>query len=974
MWRAGACVLLALTAHCVHAVLWPDNDDDITTRIRRAGQSALTIQENLHAAELAEGVTLSVKIGIGVGMVSVLHLGGQLNRMEYVAVGEPLVQAFGAEHHVRVACGSGRRTSVCLSRARCSLTIGVVAVCVRPQAQGGGECIMSPAAWSHVSKFFEPEEILSGGYVRLKSVLKQMRRVNKLKMLKALRLDEAGQEVVKRLQSYVPGAVLPWLNPASPEEEVWGGDLRRVTCLFVNLGLKDHDLLAAAQYDDAMKRAHNVLVAVQQAVYKYEGSINKFLMDDKGSTLIAVFGLPPLAHSNDATRGVLAALAICDSLWKLKLHASVGITTGIVFCGVVGSTTRREYSVLGDTVNLSARLMQRACSTGGVLVNREIVSAASPGFEFQQLDSITVKGKTELIEIFRPYPGSVELPTTLTPGSEPSPYAEAYKLQQARYEHNALLQVHRIGNAPVIKARTAEETKADAAAAAAAAASAPAAPEMPRRGSHRGSNMGMRRSSGPITGKVLKKYRSLMTHVVSPYGFATVPSYQSAAVYLPMDYDQPDVLARPINYKVMLPLEQPLSLDDDAGGPATLLALRDVCVDKAKEAGKLDAMVVPEDFVVMIKDTDVRVPAKAFPIQWLSVVAWEMGVTSSSKRDGIMSLCLIKRRDLPGLMPQDTLVRQELLERKIDLVLNKQGSSTVIKGEAGTGKTHLLHQFVNDVIPKKTSIFCATASPFQRDVPYGTWATIIQAALDEMITTMRQPNRTAVAMELLETHCIDARLQGLGALLNEPLGVSIPTPAGITKLRKHHRDSAVAELMFLFVKAIALCGAAVIVIDNGYNLPAESWDLVHRVAAAASLPKGHANALPVMLVVSTRPVERHLDVVVRTVPDGYTTAMQAPYILVAQLGRISTASIDVAVRKVLAKSGWKRITVSEPVSTYLESVAMGNVLHALEVVKALHKTGKLVVSSGTLRSCWCCLVKGQSRSHMPGCAVTPQTL
>lgn len=209
---------------------------------------------------------------------------------------------------------------------------------------------------------------------------------------------------MKRLQSYVPGAVLPWLNPACPEEEVWGGDLRRVTVLFVNLGLKDHDLLAAAQYDDAMKRAHSVLVAVQQAVYKYEGSINKFLMDDKGSTLIAVFGLPPLAHNNDATRGVLAALAICDSLWKLKLHASVGITTGIVFCGVVGSTTRREYSVLGDTVNLSARLMQRACSTGGILVDREIVNSMSPGFEYQQLDSITVKGKTAEIEIFRPYP------------------------------------------------------------------------------------------------------------------------------------------------------------------------------------------------------------------------------------------------------------------------------------------------------------------------------------------------------------------------------------------------------------------------------------------------------------------------------------------------------------------------------------------------------------------------------------------
>lgn len=50
------------------------------------------------------------------------------------------------------------------------------------------------------------------------------------------------------------------------------------------------------------------MVAVQESVYEYEGSINKFLMDDKGSTLVAVYGLPPVGHANDPTRGVLAAL------------------------------------------------------------------------------------------------------------------------------------------------------------------------------------------------------------------------------------------------------------------------------------------------------------------------------------------------------------------------------------------------------------------------------------------------------------------------------------------------------------------------------------------------------------------------------------------------------------------------------------------------------------------------------------------
>lgn len=62
-------------------VLWPDvSDMTLEEKVQRAGQCALEIQSNLHKAELQDGVTLSVKIGIGVGEVSVLHLGGVLRR------------------------------------------------------------------------------------------------------------------------------------------------------------------------------------------------------------------------------------------------------------------------------------------------------------------------------------------------------------------------------------------------------------------------------------------------------------------------------------------------------------------------------------------------------------------------------------------------------------------------------------------------------------------------------------------------------------------------------------------------------------------------------------------------------------------------------------------------------------------------------------------------------------------------------
>ncbi|CAM9863398.1 unnamed protein product [Sphacelaria rigidula] len=68
-------------------------------RVRRAAQCAFAIQDALHNCELAEEVRLSVKIGVGMGKVSVLHLGGVHKRMEYIAVGDPLLEAFTAEHH-----------------------------------------------------------------------------------------------------------------------------------------------------------------------------------------------------------------------------------------------------------------------------------------------------------------------------------------------------------------------------------------------------------------------------------------------------------------------------------------------------------------------------------------------------------------------------------------------------------------------------------------------------------------------------------------------------------------------------------------------------------------------------------------------------------------------------------------------------------------------------------------------------------
>jgi hypothetical protein len=110
---------------------------------------------------------------------------------------------------------------------------------------------------------------------------------------------------------YVPAAIVPHLQS---DLHSWISELRTITVLFVNLGLQSKVLDNASS--QLLREIQQVMIAVQKSIYKYEGSLNKFLVDDKGSTLLAVFGLPPLSHEDDPERAVLTAIALADELHK----------------------------------------------------------------------------------------------------------------------------------------------------------------------------------------------------------------------------------------------------------------------------------------------------------------------------------------------------------------------------------------------------------------------------------------------------------------------------------------------------------------------------------------------------------------------------------------------------------------------------------------------------------------------------------
>ena len=114
-------------------------------------------------------------------------------------------------------------------------------------------------------------------------------------------------------------------------------------------------------------------------MYRYEGTIARLM----GDAILAFFGAP-IAHEDDLQRSVLAGLDIIHRIrpyqdevkrkWGLDFEVRVGINTGLVVVGEVGSDLRLEYTALGDAINLAAR-MEQAAQPGTVQVSSDNLQA-----------------------------------------------------------------------------------------------------------------------------------------------------------------------------------------------------------------------------------------------------------------------------------------------------------------------------------------------------------------------------------------------------------------------------------------------------------------------------------------------------------------------------------------------------------------------------------------------------------------------
>jgi adenylate cyclase len=192
----------------------------------------------------------------------------------------------------------------------------------------------------------------------------------------------------------------PWLLPPVYERLMTGqgqflAEIRPATALFLKFGgiNYDGDEEAGAKLDAFITWAQNILV-------QYEGYLLQLIMGDKGSYLYTAFGAP-IAHDDDTRRAVAAALELRSLPVYLDFidNVQIGISQGRIWAGAYGSLLRRTYGVLGDEVNLAARLMGKA-EPGQILVSQRVADTTSQNYQFKSIGLVKVKGKRNPLPVF----------------------------------------------------------------------------------------------------------------------------------------------------------------------------------------------------------------------------------------------------------------------------------------------------------------------------------------------------------------------------------------------------------------------------------------------------------------------------------------------------------------------------------------------------------------------------------------------
>src|SRR5262249_1606365 len=204
----------------------------------------------------------------------------------------------------------------------------------------------------------------------------------------------------KSPQTYTPKHIAEKILTSKSALE---GERKQVTVLFADLK-GSMELLADRDPEEARKLLDPVLERMMEAVHRYEGTVNQVM----GDGIMALFGAP-VDHEDHGVRACYAALRMQESVRRyaeeirrragVPIHIRVGVNSGEVVVRSIGSDLRMDYTAVGQTTHLAAR-MEQAAMPGSILVTGDTLNPSEGYVQVRSLGPIPVKGLTEPVEAY----------------------------------------------------------------------------------------------------------------------------------------------------------------------------------------------------------------------------------------------------------------------------------------------------------------------------------------------------------------------------------------------------------------------------------------------------------------------------------------------------------------------------------------------------------------------------------------------
>lgn len=314
-------------------------------------QCGLKLQRALPEIIVETGVQMRQRVSLAEGKLTHLTVGGIGGKWYSLTAGGPVAEAAAANH------------------------------------KGGADYVMvCESLWDKIRGHFDARPLLCGG-----AAITQERHSVLLPLAPSVELIPP----LGMLESFLGQHFLERVRMGGGR---WFGEFRNISALFIGLSGVD------CSRDNALDHLQAAVECTQKIHERFGGALTELSADDKGVTLLSVFGLPLMAHEDDAVRAVAAGRALAGAMRERGIALSMGITSGLALYADRGGNERRHAGLTGGVVNRAARLMTAA--QGGILCDKSTRNAAAREFQFEARDPVSAKGFAEVVAVWQPRAGT----------------------------------------------------------------------------------------------------------------------------------------------------------------------------------------------------------------------------------------------------------------------------------------------------------------------------------------------------------------------------------------------------------------------------------------------------------------------------------------------------------------------------------------------------------------------------------------